>query len=215
MKLDLDRDVHVGKQVVTLDRLAVGYAGQPPLLEDLDLRVEAGACAVIQGANGTGKTTLLRTIAGLLPPVSGRVRLGVTVRPGYLAQEQEQLDPDLSALETLRRAAPQGETEARSFLHFFLFEGDEPLRAVGTLSFGERARLGLALLVARQHNVLLLDEPLNHLDIPSRERFEAALARYAGTVLAVAHDRAFVERFATTLWTVEGSTIQEQVMVAA
>jgi ATP-binding cassette subfamily F protein 3 len=104
--------------------------------------------------------------------------------------------------------APMGETEARSFLHYFLFKGDDVFVPVGSLSLGERARLALAKLVAAGCNLLLLDEPINHLDIPSRERFEQGLAAFEGTVLAVVHDRYFIERFATGLWSVEGDTIR-------
>ena len=92
------------------------------------------------------------------------------------------------------------ETEAPSFLHFFLFSGDEPLQPIAELSFGERARLSLALLVARGSTVLLLDEPLNHLDLDSRERFETALHGFSGAVVVASHDRYFVERFASTVW---------------
>ena len=95
------------------------------------------------------------------------------------------------------------ETEARAFLHFYLLSGDDPLRPISSLSYGERARLMLALLVAEGNNFLLLDEPINHLDIPSRSRFEAALSRYDGTVIAVVHDRYFIQSFATEVWVVE------------
>jgi ATP-binding cassette subfamily F protein 3 len=111
-------------------------------------------------------------------------------------------------LQTIQRAAAQGETEARNFLHFFLFEDDEPLRAIRELSFGERARLQLALLIAQGSNFLLLDEPINHLDIPSRARFEQALVGFKGTVLAVAHDRYFIERFASDVWNLEDGRIK-------
>jgi ATP-binding cassette subfamily F protein 3 len=119
-----------------------------------------------------------------------------------MAQEQELLDPALTALETIQRAAPLGETEVRSFLHYFLFSGDDPIRPVGQLSYGERARLSLARLVAQGCNLLLLDEPLNHLDIPSRARFEQALAAFDGAFLAVVHDRYFIEAFAGDVWEV-------------
>jgi ATP-binding cassette subfamily F protein 3 len=93
-------------------------------------------------------------------------------------------------------------------LHFFLFAGDDPLRPCGEMSYGERARLELALLVARGCTFLLLDEPINHLDIPSRARFEQALAKYTGTVLAVIHDRYFIKQFATDIWGVEAGRIR-------
>ena len=119
---------------------------------------------------------------------------------GYLAQEQETLDPSATALGSVRAECAMSETEARSFLHLYLFSGDDPLQPIADLSFGERARLSLALLVARGATVLLLDEPLNHLDLDSRARFETALHGFNGAVVAASHDRYFVERFASTVW---------------
>ena len=113
-----------------------------------------------------------------------------------------------TALETIQHTAPLNETDARSFLHFFLFTGDEPLRPTANLSFGERARLALAKLVAEGCNFLLLDEPINHLDIPSRTLFEQALTQFEGTILAVVHDRYFIEHFANAVWEVEEGKIQ-------
>ena len=139
-------------------------------------------------------------LAGTLAPLHGSLRRSPAAVIGYLAQEQELLDPAATALETIRTAGPAAETEARSFLHLFLFTGDDALRSIAELSYGERTRLSLALLVARGATVLLLDEPLNHLDIDSRERFETALDQFAGAVVVVSHDRYFVDRFAATRW---------------
>ena len=134
--------------------------------------------------------------------------MGASVKTGYMTQEQEHLDLDKSALETIQTAGLFDQTEARHFLHYFLFSGDDPLRPARQLSYGERARLELALLVARGCTFLLLDEPINHLDIPARARFEQALSKYTGTVLAVVHDRYFIDTFATDLWKVgEGKII--------
>ncbi|VAW31904.1 hypothetical protein MNBD_CHLOROFLEXI01-441 [hydrothermal vent metagenome] len=147
-------------------------------------------------------------MAGQLDPVAGSVRLGHSVQLGMMSQEQELLDPALTPLATIQQVAPLNETETRSFLHYFLFTGDDPLRLNGLLSFGERSRLSLARLVASGCNFLLLDEPTNHLDIPSRTMFEEALAQFEGTILAVVHDRYFMEQFATKIWVVEDQTIQ-------
>jgi ATP-binding cassette subfamily F protein 3 len=114
---------------------------------------------------------------------------------GRLAQEQETLDPDRTVLDTALLERPRAEPEARSFLHFFLFSGDEVFRRVGDCSPGERSRLQLAVLVLRGCNLLLLDEPLNHLDIDGREHFQAALEAFEGTVIVVAHDRAFLRSY--------------------
>jgi ATP-binding cassette subfamily F protein 3 len=207
MKLDFADAPRSGQDVLSIDRLSAGY-GERAVLEDVSLHLSYGERAALIGPNGAGKTTLLRCITGALPPWTGEVRLGRGVRLGYMAQEQETLDLVATPLALLRAAAPLTETEARSFLHYFLFAGDEVFTPVGQLSFGERSRLALALLASRGCNFLLLDEPINHLDIPSRESFERAMARFEGTVLAVVHDRYFIERFATTLWMVEEGTVQ-------
>jgi ATP-binding cassette subfamily F protein 3 len=212
MKLDLDETGHLGRDVLALAELAVGYPGYTALLRDLNQQIQAGQRVVLTGPNGSGKTTLLRTIAGKLEPLAGRVRLGGSVRLGYMSQEQELLDPELTPLATIRRVAEMNQTEARSFLHFFLFSGDDPLRPNAQLSFGERSRLSLAVLVAAGCNFLLLDEPINHLDIPSRERFEQALAQFEGTILAVVHDRYFIERFATEMWLVENQQLRVELL---
>jgi ATP-binding cassette subfamily F protein 3 len=208
MKLDLGRNVSQSKDVLTTENLSVGYPGHDPLLGGLNLYIRAGQRIALTGENGSGKTSLLRTIAGKLEPLAGTVRLGHTVKLGYMAQEQEWLDPSLSALETVQRVASFNETQARHFLHFFLFSGDDPLRPSGELSFGERARLQLALLVAQGCTFLLLDEPINHLDIPSRARFEEALTQFNGSILAVVHDRYFIERFASDVWTVRNGKVE-------
>jgi ATP-binding cassette subfamily F protein 3 len=199
MKLDFSGAAESGRDVLALEGLAVGYNGVH-LLSDVNQLARFGQHIVLIGPNGSGKTTLLRTIVGELPPVAGGVRLGSGVRAGYMAQEQETLNPQLDVLETLRSLAPLAETEARAFLHQFLFTGDEVFTPVGALSYGERARLSLACLVAGGCNLLLLDEPINHLDIPSRARFEQALTNFEGTVLVVVHDRYFIDGFATAIW---------------
>ncbi len=125
-----------------------------------------------------------------------------------MSQEQELLDPDKTALSILQSYAALNDTDGRAFLHYFLFSGDDPVRQVRTLSFGERARLSLACLVAQGSNFLLLDEPINHLDIPSRARFEQALHQFDGTVLVVVHDRYFIEHFANEVWSVVDRQLQ-------
>ena len=187
-------------RVLALSEVALGYGGGAPLLERVSVDLGGRERVALLGANGSGKTTLLRTLAGTLAPLGGSLRRTPAAVIGYLAQEQELLDPAATALDTIRTAGTTAETEARSFLHLFLFTGDDALRPIGELSYGERTRLSLALLVARGATVLLLDEPLNHLDIDSRERFETALDQFAGAVVVVSHDRYFVDRYAATRW---------------
>jgi ATPase subunit of ABC transporter with duplicated ATPase domains len=199
MKLAFGEAPASGQDVLVLEELAIGY-GDLALASDLNGHIISGARVALVGPNGAGKTTLARTIAGRLPPLAGRARLGANVRVGYMAQEQELLDPALNALETIRKLASLPETNARALLHYFLFAGDDVFVPVGALSFGERARLSLASLVVQGCNFLLLDEPINHLDIPSRARFEQALTAFEGTVLAVVHDRFFIAGFASEIW---------------
>ncbi len=196
-----------GRDVLHLEGVAMGFDDHP-LFHDVSLTLRAGERIALIGPNGSGKTTLARLVLGELEPLAGRVRLGAGVKLGYYAQEQEDLDPDSTPYEAIRAVAAMDQTEARSFLHYFLFSGDDVFVPVGSLSFGERARLVLARLVAQGCNFLLLDEPINHLDIPSRSRFEQAMAAFEGTVLAIVHDRYFIEHFATGLWAIEGGTIR-------
>ena len=206
IKLDFGAPAHQSKDVLITENLSVGY--DKPLLSDLNLNIRAGQRIALTGANGSGKTTLIRTIAGTITPLTGSLKLGTTVKLGYMAQEQELLNPNWNSLQTIQSVAPFNETEARNFLHYFLFKGDDALRVTRELSYGERARLQLGLLVAQGCTFLLLDEPVNHLDIPSRARFEEALANFKGTILAVVHDRYFIERFASDVWTAKDGRVR-------
>jgi len=205
MKLEFQEKEHQSKDVLRLENLSVGYPNQNPLIKGLKMYIQSGARIVLIGPNGSGKTTLLRTIVGHLEPISGKIYLGTNIRIGYMAQEQEWLSDNLNALETIQSHTPINETDARSFLHYFLFSGDDVLLPLKKLSFGERSRLELAILIVKGCDFLLLDEPINHLDIPSRSRFEQALSQFNGTVLAVVHDRYFIKRFASELWILDDS----------
>ncbi len=207
IKLAFEDTPESGKDVLTLTDVAFGYEGVP-LVRGVNQVLRAGERVVMLGPNGAGKTTLLRVIAGQLAPLAGEVRLGTNVRLGYYAQEQETLDPDSTPFGTLVEVASMSETDIRSFLHYFLFTGDEVFVPVNTLSYGERARLVLARLVATGCNFLMLDEPINHLDIPSRTKFEQAMRAFEGTVLAVVHDRYFIRRFATRIWAIHDGTFR-------
>ena len=206
LKIDFENLPDGKRRALDLKSLAVGY-GSLVLIEGIDQEIRLGERIALVGENGKGKTTLLRTILKEIPPLSGHVYLGPEVQVGYMAQAQTELNLDLSVVKCLLERGAFSETEARRFLSYFLFTGDDAFKKVGQLSFGERARLSLARIVASGCNFLILDEPINHLDIPSRTRFEQALAIFNGAILAVVHDRYFIEGFATRIWELEGKRL--------
>ena len=161
------------------------------------------------GPNGVGKSLLVRIILGQELPDSGEVILGPSIKPGYYAQEFETLDPNRSLLETICKAGNFSESRGVAFLKKFLFDYDQRDTAVGTLSGGERARLQIALITLSGSNFLLLDEPTNHLDIPSCEVLEDALLAFDGTILAISHDRYFLDRIATRIVALKGDGVNE------
>lgn len=206
LKIDFEDTSAGNRRVLKLQDLTVGY-GSLPLLEKIDQEIRLGERIALIGENGKGKTTLLRTILGEIPALAGKVSLGPEVQTGYMAQAQTELNPELTIVKSLLEQGAFSETEARRFLSYYLFTGDDAFKEVGQLSFGERARLSLARIVASGCNFLILDEPINHLDIPSRSRFERALAHFQGAILAVVHDRYFIEGFATRIWELDGNRL--------
>jgi ATP-binding cassette subfamily F protein 3 len=206
LKVDFGEMPHHSKQLIEL--IDVGQRYDRWLYRHATLTLRHAERVVLLGPNGSGKSTLLRTIIGELRPQEGTVKVGANVTLGYLPQEQDTLAREATALSVIRESAPMSETEARNFLHYFLFAGDGVFVPVGKLSPGERSRLLLARVVAEGANCLILDEPINHLDIPSRERFEGALAAFPGAILVAVHDRAFIDRFATKVWSLEDGTIR-------
>jgi ATP-binding cassette subfamily F protein 3 len=207
MRLEFGEPLRSGQMVVALEDLGHTF-GERWLFRHAKLALRYGERIALVGSNGSGKTTLLRLLAGELAPTEGSVRLGANVRMGYMPQEQENLDPAGMPLQLVRQLAPMDETKARHFLHFFLFEGDDVFTPIDQLSYGERARLILATLVLAGANCLLLDEPINHLDIASRERFEVSLDAFPGAVLLAVHDRALIDRFATGIWSPVDGTLR-------
>jgi ATP-binding cassette, subfamily F, member 3 len=196
-----------GRALLQLEDVAFAYPGAPPLFEHVSFELRYGQRLALVGPNGAGKTTLLRLIEGQLQPSAGSARIGAGARLGVMAQEHETLDPDLTVLETVLRERPMSEQDARSFLPYFLFYGESVFKQVRTCSLGERSRLQLARLVLQGCNLLLLDEPINHLDVDSREHFEAALDAFEGSVVVVAHDRAFLRSFTSRVLEVRDGRI--------
>jgi ATP-binding cassette, subfamily F, member 3 len=184
-----------GQRVFELRSVGVAFS-EDPVLAGVDLTVVHGERVGVVGENGAGKSVLLKALVGELPPTEGEVWMGPSIRVGYLAQDQETLDPDRSPLETVRAARPCTEGEAVSLLMKFLFDYEQVRRPNRLLSGGERTRLQLLLLMLSGANLLVLDEPTNHLDIDSVEALEDALERFAGTVVCISHDRYFLDRIA-------------------
>jgi ATP-binding cassette, subfamily F, member 3 len=189
-----------GDQVLVLDKLAIGFPSRT-LARNLSLMLRRGERLGIIGGNGTGKTTLLRTVLGEHRPLDGEARWGSGVNIGYYDQRLLCIDERNTVIDELRTVSSSSVTdgELRGFLGRFLFTGDDAFKPVSALSGGEKGRLSLAKLIYSHANVLVLDEPTNHLDISSREALEAALNEYGGTIITVSHDRYFLDRVATQI----------------
>ena len=185
--------------------------GTEPILRGLDLALGRGDRVALVGANGSGKTTMLRAILGDLEPVRGSVSVAGSARIGYLAQEDalEHL-LDSTPVDAVRREAGVSAVDASNFVHRVLLGHAQSATPLRQLSYGERRRLALSLLMLKGANVLLLDEPTNHLDLESREAVEAALDGFEGALLAVTHDRYLIGAFASTVWSVEDTRVVER-----
>lgn len=199
LHLRLQAQHRSGDIVLRTRGLKVGYPTRTLFTAD-DLELFRGNCAALIGPNGTGKTTFLRTILDQLPPLSGTVRLGASLKIGYFAQAHDDLNADRTVLEELLAHKNLPLPEARKYLAQYLFRGDDILKPVSALSGGERSRLALALLALQGANLLVLDEPTNHLDIPAQEVLEEVLEDFEGTILLVSHDRYLVDRLASQIW---------------
>jgi ATP-binding cassette subfamily F protein uup len=202
-----------GRLVIEAERIAKAY-GERVLVEDFSLRVTRGERVALVGPNGAGKTTLLNMLTGTLAPDSGRVRLGANLTPVVFDQNRAALDPEASLWDTLTGDAPGGRNDqvmvrgkprhVVGYLKDFLFAEAQARGPVSALSGGERARLLLARLMAKESNLLVLDEPTNDLDVETLDLLEELVADYEGTVLLVSHDRDFIDRVATTTIAMEG-----------
>ena len=228
------------KQLDKIDRLtrdprdgkALGFAFKPPertgrvvfevedgalrigervLLDDFEFWLERGEHVTLVGANGTGKTTLINTLAGERELDAGKLRRGHNLKLGLLTQHAEELGSSGTVLEACQRATGLKPNETRALLGRFLFSGEEAEKPLDGLSGGERRRLSLAVLVQSGANVLILDEPTNHLDLESREALESALQAFPGALLLISHDRALLDAVGTRTIAIEDETLHSYV----
>ena len=188
------------------DGLRIGY-GKRELVAVPTFTVTAGERVAIVGPNGSGKTSLLKTLQGELRPLSGRVKIGPRVTMRYYDQHLADLDPNKTVLAELQDAFGLPEETLRTFLGRLLFSGDDAFKTIRSLSGGEKSRVALAKLMLDDAGLLLLDEPTNHLDIPAQEMLESALNDYEGTIVFVSHDRYFIDAIATRLWVIENGAV--------
>ena len=199
MRLSLEPEILSGNDVLTIEGLTKSF-GEKHLFRNLNLSIKRGEVVGLLGANGTGKTTLLKIINRHLRADSGRIQYGAKVTIGYYDQEQHVLNDENTIFDEISNAYPKlTNTRIRNVLAAFLFTGDRVFQQIGTLSGGEKGRVSLAKLMLSNANFLILDEPTNHLDIQSREILEDAINQYEGTVFYVSHDRYFINRTATRI----------------
>ncbi len=194
------------KQVLTVDNLTIGYSAP---LSTVSFSLLRGQRLGIIGGNGLGKSTLLKTLMGSIAPLGGVFTLGAMVSVGYFDQQMAQYSSSLTVLDDYKNAFPSlNDFEARSALGAFLFSGEDVFKTVDMLSGGERVRLALCKLFAKKPNLLILDEPTNHMDILSKETLEDILSGYTGTIIFVSHDRYFVKKLAERLLVFEDDNAQ-------
>ena len=207
MNITLEPDIQSGNDVLTVRGLSKGFDGQQ-LFSGVDFDIKRGERIAIIGNNGTGKTTILKIINGIVPADSGEIRLGSRVHIGYYDQEHHVLHNEKTLFQELSDTYPgMNNTQIRNVLAAFLFTGEDVFKLIGDLSGGEKGRVSLAKLMLSEANFLILDEPTNHLDITSKEILENALNHYTGTVLYVSHDRYFINRTATRILDLTHSTL--------
>ena len=206
MDIRLEPDVVSGNDVLTVTDLSKSFDTQT-LFTHGSFEIKRGERIAVIGNNGTGKTTLLKIINGLILADAGEIRLGAKVHIGYYDQEHQVLHMDKTLFQEIQDTYPNmNNTQIRNTLASFLFTGDDVFKLIKDLSGGERGRVSLAKLMLSDANFLLLDEPTNHLDITSKEILESALNRYTGTVLYVSHDRYFINRTATRILDLTGQS---------
>lgn len=207
MNIRLKPGIESGNDVLKVTGLSKAFDGNR-LFNNISFEIKKGERVALIGNNGTGKTTILKILNGIIPADSGVVELGSNVYIGYYDQEHHVLDPDKTLFQEIQDAYPDlNNTRIRSTLAAFLFTGDDVFKYIRELSGGEKGRVSLAKLMLSNANLLILDEPTNHLDITSKEILENALNSYTGTVLYVSHDRYFINSTATRIIELTANTL--------
>lgn len=207
MSIKLEPNVVSGNDVLTISGLSKSF-DDVTLFDNIDIEIKRGERVALIGNNGTGKTTILKLINGIIEPDSGSIYLGAKVNIGYYDQEHHVLDPDKTIFDEIRDAYPDlNNTQIRNTLAAFLFTNEDVFKYIRDLSGGEKGRVSLAKLMLSSANFLILDEPTNHLDIVSKEILENALNNYTGTVLFVSHDRYFINAAATRIIELSNKTV--------
>lgn len=204
IQTSLSSSIRSGDIVLRTKNLEIGYLDDHKKLISIpDVVLQRGECVAILGPNGVGKSTFIKTILNEIPPLTGEVEMGANLKVGYFAQAHEKLNPKATLMDEISAAAPKMlPAEIRSYLARFLFTGDDVFKTTETLSGGERGRLALAILALQNANLLLLDEPMNHLDLEAQDTLQALLKDFNGTILLVSHDRYLVDAIATQIWEV-------------
>lgn len=207
MQLKFDQSSSGSKEMVTIEDLTFAYDDQV-IFDKANSKLYGKERVALMGPNGSGKTTLIKLLLGEIKPESGRVYLNKALKVAYMAQEISFDTPDLTVLDMFKETFAYPETEVRRKLARFLFLKEDVYKKISSLSGGEKVRFSLCMMVEEAVDLLILDEPTNHVDISSREMLEEALDHFQGTLIFISHDRYFIKKLARKIWAIEAGKIE-------